>query len=117
MKKPEDGKKLIGTDLGEFLKLQRKAKDVSRNKVKNDTGVNESTLAHIEKGKIKIPNLDTLYKLSQYYNFDLNVLLRQIEYPGIASEDIKENYIFVKDENEKKAVNTFLKYYREKKSE
>ena len=83
MKKPEGGKKLIKTDLGEFLKLQRKAKNVSRNKVFDDIKVKESTLAHIEKGRIKVPNLDTLYKLSQYYGFDLNVLLRRIEYPGI----------------------------------
>lgn len=64
---------------GEHLRLLRKSLGLSITEVSRMTGINESTIKLIEKGR-SLPKLDTLYILSRFYKFDLQELLLYSNY-------------------------------------
>lgn len=59
---------------GKIFQALRKAKHLSYNRLSETSGVAKNTLRNIERGNV-LPNLETLFHLSNYLNADLPALL------------------------------------------
>ncbi|CAB4126858.1 hypothetical protein UFOVP80_63 [uncultured Caudovirales phage] len=64
--------------LSELLLLTRKALQVQRNIIAREMGLHTLTLHNLEMGKhSRIPSLPILQKITDYYGYDLDVLLQK----------------------------------------
>lgn len=75
----------MGYKLGQVLKNQREIKGLSLRQVELLTKVSNAYLSQLENDKIKSPSVNILYKLSDFYNVEFNVLL---EVAGIAKKKV-----------------------------
>lgn len=78
----------MGNTLGQVLKNQREIKGLSLRQVELLTKVSNAYLSQLENDKIKSPSVNILYKLSDFYNVEFNVLL---EVAGIAKKKVSSN--------------------------
>lgn len=85
----------MGYTLGQVLKNQREIKGLSLRQVQLLTKVSNAYLSQLENDKIKNPSVNILYKLSDFYNLEFNILL---EVSGIAKK---------KKDSEEKSISSF----------
>lgn len=79
------------TDLGKFIELARKHKNLSLRDVQEQTDISNAYLSQLEKGKIKQPSPLVLHKLSEIYEVSYAELMQLSGYPvPNASEEITE---------------------------
>lgn len=61
--------------LGSTLKQARESIALTLREVEEASGISNAYLSQLENDKIKKPSANVLYKLSNVYNLDLNILL------------------------------------------
>ena len=66
---------------GKYLKSTREHKGYSLRDVEREIKVSNAYLSQLEKGKIKQPSPNVLYKLSQLYQISYAEVLRLVGYP------------------------------------
>src|SRR5688500_12004021 len=71
--------------IGENLKLLRKRKGVSQEEIAVDLGLTRSSYSGYENG-VAEPNLETIIKISEYYNISLDKLIKR-ELSKISEKD------------------------------
>ncbi len=66
---------------GEYLKALRESKGLTLRDVEKQTDVSNAYLSQLESGRIKQPSPTMLYKLSELYGIEYNILLEKVGYP------------------------------------
>lgn len=108
---------------GDYFKALREAKGLTLRKVEKETDVSNAYLSQLENGKIKQPSPVTLYKLSQLYEVDYEILMEKVGYPVPKGDNEKiENSaskVFRRfgaiSEDEEKELLEYLKFIRNRK--
>jgi transcriptional regulator with XRE-family HTH domain len=78
--------------LGQYLKQQRKRKNITLREVEKRTGISNAYLSQLENNKIFNPSPSVLYKLAEYYQISYEYLMKLAGYP-IPEIDIKNKKI------------------------
>jgi transcriptional regulator with XRE-family HTH domain len=103
--------------LGQVLRKVREAKSKTLREVEESTGISNAYLSQLENDKIKRPSASVLYKLSDLYQVELEILLRAagiIEKKDKPNESaLQKRLAFMADkltEEEKKEILTFMEF-------
>lgn len=107
--------------LGQVLKAIREKSKKTLREVEESTGISNAYLSQLENDKIKRPSANVLYKLSDLYEIELDVLLSaagiiEKQKSNIQSEFQKKVALFADklSPDEEKEILNFIEYLRSK---
>jgi transcriptional regulator with XRE-family HTH domain len=72
---------------GQFLRSAREATGLSLREVERESGVSNAYLSQLESGRIKEPSPNLLFRLSEFYQVDYDVVMRLAGYPSAKSKE------------------------------
>ncbi|QLY79209.1 MULTISPECIES: helix-turn-helix transcriptional regulator [Clostridium] len=64
--------------IGEIIKNARTSKNLTQQKVSDDTGISRNYISDVENGRY-MPSVETLLTLAQYLKIDLNLIPKMTE--------------------------------------
>jgi transcriptional regulator with XRE-family HTH domain len=98
--------KQINMCFSEKIKLQRKNKRMSLKQLSDEIGLSVSHLFNLENNRIKNPGIDTLMKISVFFNKSPNYFLLN-EKSNPADKMFYSKYLSMSDKNKAKARKSF----------
>jgi len=80
--------------LGEYLKQQRRLKNLTLRSVQEKTGISNAYLSQVENNKISKPSPSILHKLADCYGTSYKYLMELAGYPlpDVNGDDLRKQY-------------------------